>query len=270
MIIDSDLKMILNKVYGLPASVSVITQIHGWKYGKTDFAFFLTELTKELDLIDEFASNTETTGENKIPFINDFIGYDRWLIHNKRRKMFIYDEVIESSQKRRAMSSTNIQWVKRIPQLSKGRCHIVAVTQSLRLTESTFFNWTFLRGIWTKINKTTVKFHNPQWFNQDYIFNDIIKTNVEFDQYQIATFLNRSGEIEVYNSPEEQIVREWCEGSTDKIVSAHKGERIGNRTINVRKDVIDIVKEYYRNQLSVKWNTTPLEDKGSLTSTINA
>lgn len=199
---DPDLRMVLNKIYGLPASVSVITQVHGWKYGKTDFAFLLTEMLKELDLIDEFSSNTETYGENKIAFINDFIGYDRWLIHNKRRKLFIYDEIIESSQRRRAMSSANISWVKRIPQLSKGRCHLVAVTQSPRLSESTFFNWTFLRGIWTKINKTTVEFSNPQWFDTKYVFYDIPKTNIEFDQYQIATFMDRGGATtENFNFP---------------------------------------------------------------------
>jgi hypothetical protein len=195
-----DLRMILNKIYGLPASVSVITQIHGWKYGKTDFGFLLTELTRELDLIDEFASNTETYGEYKLPLINDFVGYDRWLIHNKRRKMFIYDEVIESSQRRRAMSSINIQWVKRIPQLSKGKCHIVAITQAPRLTESTFFNWTFLRGIWTKLSKTVVEFKNPQWFDEAFEFSNIRRTKVEFDQYQIATFLDRGGSSEDFSN----------------------------------------------------------------------
>jgi len=265
---DQDLRMVLNKIYSLPASVSVITQIHGWKYGKTDFAFLLTEMLRELDLIDDFASNTETSGENKIPFINDFVGYDHWLIHNKRRKMFIYDEVIESSQKRRAMSSTNIQWVKRIPQLSKGRCHIVAVTQSMRLTESTFFNWTFLRGIWTKLDKTTVKFSNPQWFDSEYVFYDIPKTIIEFDQYEIATFLDRGGMPEVYSSPEEQIVWEYSTLSCDNVVTKHKGERIGNRTISTRRDIIAIVKDYNKNQLRTKYTKPPLVVGEPILSTI--
>jgi hypothetical protein len=263
--------MILNKIYGLPASVSVITQIHGWKYGKTDYAFLLTELTRELGLIDEFASNTETYGENKIAFINDFVGYDRWLIHNKRRKMFIYDEVIESSQKRRAMSSTNIQWVKRIPQLSKGRCHIVAVTQALKLTESTFFNWTFLRGIWTKLDKTTVKFSNPQWFTRDYLFNDIPKTNIEFDQYQIATFLDRGGATtDNFNFP---IYNKVKSGMTDTdIAISEKWIAKDGKTPDHKRTRRELLKEMdiLIGLVSGIGHTQLLEDKHIQTAQINA
>jgi len=62
-----------------------------------------------------------------------------WLKRNGR-KLFLFDEVIEATQKRRAMASINIQWVKRILHLSKGRCHLIVITQSQKLTESTFFN----------------------------------------------------------------------------------------------------------------------------------
>lgn len=185
-----DLEDVLKTVYGLPASVTVITQHFGWKYGKTDFSLFLAEMLWDLDLIDLVASNTETYGEYKIEFINDFANYDEWSRRNNKRKMYIFDEVIEASMKRRAMSNANIGWVKRIPQLSKGRSHLVVVTQSQRLTESAFFNWTFLRGIWTKLSKSIVKFVSPQLFDEvdQFVFEDIPKTRIGFNQYEFATF----------------------------------------------------------------------------------
>jgi len=186
--IEKHLKRVLEQVYGLPASVTVITQHFGWKFGKTDFSLLLAEMLWELGLIDMAASNTETLGDYKIEFINDFANYDEWSRRNSRRKLFIFDEVIESSQRRRAMSSINIGWVKRIPQLSKGRCHLVVVTQSMRLTESAFGNWTFLRGVWWKLNKTTVKFFNPHMFSEEIVWHDLPKTRIQFDPYEFATF----------------------------------------------------------------------------------
>lgn len=187
---------ILDDIYTLPASVTVITQVLGWKYGKTDFACLLSEILLERNIIDMVASNTTTDGYEQI---QDFNNYDVWL-RRSGSKLFLFDEVIEATQKRRAMSGINIQWVKRIPQLSKGRCHLVVITQSQKLTESTFFNWTFLRGVWTKLSKTVVKFENPQFYDEPFIFEDIPKTTVKFDPYEFATF-NEKGIVRTSQSP---------------------------------------------------------------------
>jgi hypothetical protein len=176
---------ILKRIYGLPASVTLVTQFHGWKLGKTDFAFLLTEMCKKYEIIDEFSSNTET---DHYPLIKDFTNFDYWANHNSSRKMFIFDEVIESAQRRRAMSNINIEWVRRIPQLSKNRCHLVIVTQSIRLMDSAFLDWTFLRGVWLKKALKVVNFHNPHMFDHDYLFTNVPKTDVKFDPYQIASF----------------------------------------------------------------------------------
>jgi hypothetical protein len=174
------------RIYSLPASVTVITQIKGWKYGKTDFGLSLTELLSDLKIIKTFASNTET---DRYPLIDDFDNFDYWKKSNRERKLFIYDEAISGSQRRRAMSKINIEWVSRIPQLSKeGGCHLVVITQKARITESEFFDWTFLRGIWTKLSKKIVKFHYPDMFEDDYVIEGIPRTSVKFDPYMTATF----------------------------------------------------------------------------------
>jgi len=191
-----DFMNILEEIYTLPASVTVITQVLGWKYGKTDFALLLGELLSEKGIIDLVASNTKT---DRFEFIEDFNNYDVW-VRKRGNKLFLFDEVIDATQKRRAISGINIQWVKRIPQLSKGMCHLIVITQSQKLTESTFFNWTFLRGVWTKLSKTVVKFENPQLYDEPFIIEDIPRTTVKFEPYEFATF-NEKGIVRLSSSP---------------------------------------------------------------------
>jgi hypothetical protein len=176
---------VLKRVYGLPASVTVITQVHGWKLGKTDYALALSQVLLKLKIMDKIGTNINTDGY--YPLIEDFDNYDAWA-HTGGNKLFLFDEAIESTINRRAMSSLNIKWVRRIPQLSKARAHLVVITQSPKLTESAFFNWTFLRGIWVKLSKTTVRFDNPHMFDEEQIFTKVPRTTVPFDPYEFATF----------------------------------------------------------------------------------
>lgn len=188
--IPQTMKTVLNSVYGSPASVTIITQVRGWKYGKTDFALLLTEMCFTLGLIQIAASNTET--KDGIDFINDFQNLDYWLTSSKRRKMFLFDEAIEAAQRRRAMSNINVEWIRRIPQLSKSRCHLLVITQETELTESAFFKWSFLRGVWTKLNRTTVTFMSRYVANGKVLkWIDLPPTTIKFDPYLLATFTEK-------------------------------------------------------------------------------
>jgi hypothetical protein len=225
--------MILKRIFTLPASVTVVTQVHGWKFGKTDFTFLIFEMLEELDLVKEFASNTWT---NKYECISDFESYDYWKGKNRRRKAFAFDEAIEATAKRRAMSSINVQWIKRIPQLSKqGGGHLIVITQSQRLTESAFFNWTFLRGVWRKLSRKTVEFNNPQWYDEPFVFENIPRTSVEFDQYEITTFKLRSDKETVTPLGDigTQILNKWVDGTSYKdLLIQYRGEIVNNQTLN--------------------------------------
>jgi hypothetical protein len=175
---------ILHRLYGTPASVTLVTG--KWKTGKTDFSLFLTELTKQEGLIREFASNIETTN-SCIQFVNDFQRFDYWVYANRHTKMFLYDEAVESSPRRKAMSGINVGWVQRIPQLSKGRCHLVVIVQEENLADSVFLNPTFNRGLWRKIRKETVVF-NARWLDKTMMWENLPRTNIVFDPYLGATF----------------------------------------------------------------------------------
>jgi hypothetical protein len=179
-----DFMDILEEVYTLPASVTTISQLHSWKLGKTSFSLLLSEILLEKGIIDLVASNTET---DRYPLIEDFDNFDMWL-RRSGRKVFLFDEVISASPKRKAMSSINIKWLQKIGQLSKGRCALVVITQAESLTEKTFFNPIFNRGNWTKLTKTVVRFESPQLYDEPFVFEDIPMCSVKFNPYEFAKF----------------------------------------------------------------------------------
>jgi hypothetical protein len=175
---------ILHKVYGSPASITLVSG--DWKTGKTDFAILITEMVEHLGLINKFASNIETSNSH-IDYVHDFSHFDAWLYSNRQRKMYLYDEIVESSPRRSAMSGLNVGWVRRIPQLSKGKCHLIAITQEVKLGDSIFVNPIFLRGHWRKINKKNVIFFSRS-FNRNIRFRNIPACQTIFDPYRIAHF----------------------------------------------------------------------------------
>lgn len=186
------LKRILHRIYGLPASITIVSG--KWKTGKTDFSLLLTEYLEQEGIIKQFASNIETQN-SKVQFINDFAHLDLWLYQNKMRKMFLYDELIESSPRRTAMSSMNVGWLKRIPQLSKGRCHLIVIAQDVNMADSIFVNANFVRGGWQKLNKTTVRFRSG-YLNKRITFFNIPKSSIKFDPYLLATFRQDNPELQ--------------------------------------------------------------------------
>lgn len=183
--IPKKLHQILHRVYGSPAS---ITKIKGhWKTGKTDFALLLSEITRQEGIIHDVASNIDTKGSGEVEFINDFTKFDYWLFKDNRRKLYLYDEVIESAPGRRAMSALNVGWLKRIPQLSKGKCHLVVIIQAEDMADSVFSLRTFNRGIWIKLDKTTVVWRGI-YASKALKILSIPKTSIIFDPYLPATF----------------------------------------------------------------------------------
>src|SRR4030042_1232983 len=156
---------VLRKIFGGPASVTTISG--PWKTGKTDFAIHLVEELKRLGIIFVAGANIqcfkdrncEDPDESQIQFIDNFVGLESWMFSGNR-KAFVYDEAITSTPSRRAMSGMNTEWLKIIPELSKGRLHLIVVTQEESITEKVFFNPTFHVASWEKV---FLKPTNPQF-----------------------------------------------------------------------------------------------------------
>lgn len=111
-----------------------------------------------------------------------------WTKRTSFKKLFLYDEVTESAPARGAMTKLNVEWVRTIPQLSKGRCHLIAITQEENYADSIFWRSNFCYGIWRKLSKTIVILTNSKVVKEGYKSIGVPRTNIKFYPYTEATF----------------------------------------------------------------------------------
>jgi len=191
---ESLLDACLKRVYDAPASITVVTG--KWKTGKTDLSLRISfdELKSRLGIIKEVATNIKLQ-HPEIKYIDNFEDFEFWVFQNKRPKIFIYDEAIKSTPSRRAMSEINTKWLEYVPELSKGRCHLIVVTQEVDFTEKLFLHPTFVRAQWIKLDKTVADLI-ISGDQHVYRFNGIPKTTVPFDPYSIAEWRMSRGSFD--------------------------------------------------------------------------
>jgi len=226
-------------VYDSPASITVVTG--KWKKGKTDFALRLTkdELHDRLGIIKEIGSNIET-GCQEIRYINNFTDFEIWLFGNRNRKAFIYDEAIKSTPSRKAMSQINTKWLEYVPELSKGRCHLIVVTQEEDYTEKLFLHPTFVRAKWVKQDLKIADLiitGEPQIHR----FYNIPKTSVPFDPYRIATWKMESEDLLHIEDDDIKIVWDYAKLSSNQIMKKYTFLHSRNDVmIHVKKGITKI------------------------------
>jgi hypothetical protein len=184
---------ILRSIYNLPASVIVVRG--EWKTGKTDFALFTAQVLRELGLITHIGSNIEVYKDiafNEPDNVNvnyiDALNTLKVWASAVGKKLFIYDEVIESMPSRSSMSRLNVSWLKFLPQLSKLHTHLIVVTQERSMIDSIFKNRVFNRGEWEKTSLTTAIFRSRSLGIRGYILKTIPKTILVFNPDKIASF----------------------------------------------------------------------------------
>lgn len=230
----------LRAIYGEPSSVSVL--IGEWKTGKTDLALHLIEECKRLELISQAGSNimcfkdkgcTEPDPEN-VRYIDNFLELKSWM-YTGFRKMFIFDEALKSAPSRRAMSRLNTGWLEILPELSKGRCHLVVIVQTKDYAEKSFLDPAYVRAEW---EKPTLRPSNPQYrkivdlrsrlipWPYNHTFQDLPPTKIFFDPYRSAPWKEVPEGTQLGNlSIELQIAWDYGHGlSTDDIVKKYKND----------------------------------------------
>lgn len=182
-------KAIIKVVFDLPASVVIICG--RWKTGKTDFSLLIAEMLLEMKgkylPILKCATNIQTERDERFEYIDDMVSLKKWLFGDHISKLFIYDEAIKSTPSRRAMSKLNTKWLEIIPELSKGKCKLIAITQELDYTESIFCHRTFLRGIFQKLSRERAYCFSHLLEDRVEI-SDIPRCKVRFYPYRVAKF----------------------------------------------------------------------------------
>jgi hypothetical protein len=225
---------VLRRIYGGPASVTTVSG--PWKTGKTDFALHLTEELKRLGLIYVAGANIqcfkdnncEIQDESQIKYIDNFGTLENWMFSGNRKAM-LYDEAITSTPSRRAMSEINTHWLKIIPELSKGRMHLIVITQEESITEKVFFHPTFHMASWEKIRlskynpqfRKMVKLRASKFIPKPIIFKNLPPTKIIFDPFRSATWRLAPQETDIMDD-DLKILFDYGQGvSSDEIVKRY-------------------------------------------------
>jgi len=215
-------KSVLKALFDMPASVVMLVgRGEVWKVGKTDFSLYIAESLYSMGIIRKVASNIEIKrNPRQIPHkhIHNVPMLNAWSFRDSIPKLFIYDEAMASTPKRRAMSKLNVAWLSYIPQLSKGKVKLIVITQSEEYTDSVFYNPIFLRGLIEKFNLKTAQVRSLLIADGEYIIENIPRTSFRFDPYLISTF-RADGDFETdFEDQETRMVMQWLEhGSMQKI-----------------------------------------------------
>lgn len=245
----------LNTIYkDAPASITIIEG--DWKQGKTDFAIHLSvdELKERLGIVKRVAANIRCFQDKEclVPSNKDVEYIDNFdmlsvFIKQPGRKAFIYDEALKNTPSKRAMTALNAEWLKIVPELSKGGdrnhpggCHLFVLTQEDSMTEKLFQNPTFKTAKWKKI---TLKPSHPQYrkmvklsskmLRSKITFKNIPPTKINYNPYLSANWSMHPTDLSINDlSLEMKVAMEYAKGvSTDKIQKMYPEE------LKDRKDV---------------------------------
>ena len=197
----SKFRSVLNSIYQEPHGITIIDGY--WKTGKTNFVLKLYEILKDMGLVYEASGNIklftddtyETATTKDVKYIDNFAMLQAWMFRNLHRKAFFFDEAMKSAPSKRAMTKLNAKWQEVIPELSKGKVHLFALTQEDSMTEKIFKHRTFNVARWTKIMLPP---SHPQYrrrvkvssklLNEKYVFDNVTKCKLIYNPYLSASW----------------------------------------------------------------------------------
>lgn len=238
----------LNVIYkDAPASITIIEG--DWKQGKTNFAFRLAydELKIKMGIVKRVAANVRCfqdadctiPSNDQIEYIDNFDMLSNY-IKQPGRKVFIYDEALKNTPSKRAMTALNAEWLKIVPELSKGGdinnpggCHLFVLTQEGSLTEKIFMNPTFKTAFWKKI---TLKPSHPQFrkmvklsskmLRKKITFKNVSPTTINYNPFLSASWSMHPTALSITDLPLElKVAMEYSKGvSTTDIQKLYSDE----------------------------------------------
>lgn len=246
----SDWNYVLNTIYrDAPASVTIIKG--DWKTGKTDFGIHLAhdELKVKKRIVKRVAANVQCfeDKECQIPSSKDVEYIDNFdmmgsYIKQPGRKAFIYDEALKLTPSKRAMTALNAEWMKIIPELSKGGdrndpggCHLFVLTQEDSLTEKIFMNPTFKKAMWTKISLKMVTLKSNM-LRKKFTFKNVPPTEINYNPYLGASWSMHPTSLSLTALPLElKVAMEYSKGVSTTDIQKMYPEELKDRKEVTRK-----------------------------------
>lgn len=164
-----------------------------WKTGKTNIALRLSEDMIHFGLIELVGTNIKIKETEHFKFIEDMQTLKKFHYddpNNPKHKVFIFDEAGKLAVKRGAMRKENVEWMKFIPELSKGRMKLIVITQAEFLTDSLFTQTEFTRATITAYHHDTYGYSisiESELIKPNFLYiNKFPKTSITYSPYEGA------------------------------------------------------------------------------------
>lgn len=214
--------------------ISVCLVIFGRREtGKTDFSLLIAEVLKKHGILRYFASNIKIDSS---PFLIEHItnlqDLESWASRVEStgelsKKLFILDEAGKSLRRRTPMAKLNIELLDKLQTLRKYKLSLIMIAPADKYIDSASMGSDVLDAIIVK-----PEFKNPKvalWHDilddQELWLEEIPKTNVKFDTWDIAPFVLRATSIRpVFKDRELGLLWDFGHGKTVKELGVHPME----------------------------------------------
>lgn len=241
-------RQLLKKIFDHEAIIVIIKGY--WKTGKTNVGLRLIEDLIEIGIISIAGTNIKIQSNEFLKYIEDFPALRRFHYDDPikpKSKVFVFDEAGKLAVRRGAMRKMNVEFMKFIPELSKGKMKLIVITQSENLTDSIFTE--------TEFTKATITTHKTREFGYSisvmselldrpmYFINRFPKTNIQYSPYESAEFFLEPRFLEKRNLL-------CCVVSRMYAVEGLSSTKIANRLGYSRDKVIRLIKMHIRHTLN--------------------
>jgi hypothetical protein len=158
-------------------------------HGKTDFSLRLGEDAYEKGFIKRIASNIRTEDE-RVDHITSFYAFKNWLLENKGRKYFVFDEAGKHLSKVRFMSQINKVILDIIQLIRHYDCTFTAISPSPDFIDSKYLGSEILDCRIKKIMKNNRHYAEVRNYlsYRVYVVKNVPRTSIKFWSKDIATF----------------------------------------------------------------------------------
>lgn len=241
-----NLTEILTAIFKHEAIIILLTGY--WKTGKTNVGLRLGEDLLRLGLIDVVGTNIKIKETEHFKLIEDFSALKKFHYDsgtNPKHKLFIFDEAGKLAVKRGAMRKENVEWMKFIPELSKGRMKLIVITQAKFLTDSIFTETDFTRATITTYKhgrKYSIGIESELLDIHRLYLNNFPKTSIKYGAYESAEWF-----LEPRQKERDKTFLLCCELAYDYAVKKKSTNKIANeRGYSSRLKVIRLLKRHIR------------------------
>ena len=217
--------------------------------GKTNFALLIAEILFYLKVLKHISTNIKIYDSPfEIQSISNLEDLRYWCKNEKGKKLYLFDEIGVTIQRRKPMSSLNVELIRQFQLLRKYKLSVIAITIDRQYVDNAILGTQVLDGYFSKPYFKPLKrarkiaYYVDELENFEQSITNIPKTSIHFDTWDSAPFTEKAPVIKPrFTDKELDKMWEWSHGKTCKELGLHKMQL--NRL--ARKTMKNLLEQFY-------------------------